>query len=334
MASKGAPGPRFRRDGSPPSFQLTEDDAAILWHVWRHRLIDSAIIFKLFPHRSEQVLRDRLKLLFRGRYLGRPGRQIARYEPGGGTKPMVYGLDREGARVLRDRFGAAVGVDHWGQKNREVKKTHIDHTLATTRFMVAHELACRRRGDVRLLPFDELLATLAPERTKRAAIPDRWRVPIAWNGHRGEEGTRPDRIFGLEYAHQPVGKNRSFFYVEIDEGTETIEPGERQQRSAAFFRQSSVLRKFIIYAFSRMHRLHERHFDFASTPRILTVTTTPARAAAMQETYERHLLPQPLAVPPGMFLFTDKDTLAAHDGDVLAMPWRNGVGKEVWIDGR
>jgi hypothetical protein len=56
---------RFARekDGStpPPSIILTDDDLAILWHVYRHRLLDSESIYRLFPERSEQQL-SRLRI--------------------------------------------------------------------------------------------------------------------------------------------------------------------------------------------------------------------------------------------------------------------------------
>ena len=40
--------------------------------------------------------------------------------------------------------------------------------------------------------------------------------------------------------------------------------------------------------------------------------------------------PEPVSAPTGLFLFTDRATLAAHDGDLLAVPWLKGAGKQVF----
>jgi hypothetical protein len=334
MGDRPTRAPRFRPADEPPPIQLTDDDIAILWHVYRHRLIDSEAIYSLFPNRSRQQLSRRLGAMFHARYLGRPPQQIEHFAAGGGSKPFVYALEREGARVLRDRFGVPVKIERWLQKNKEVQQRNIKHTLATTRFMVALETACRARGNVRLIPFDELLATYAPAQTKKLPYPDVIRAPIAWNGHSGGEGTRPDRIFGLEYRDRPAGKNRTFFYLEIDEGHETVEPGERQRKAPSFFRRSSILRKLVVYAFAHRAHMHEKHFGFGAAARILTVTTTRARIESMRETYRRHLMPEPMRIQPGLFLFTHQRALYDHQADLLALSWSNGIGNPVSIDGR
>ena len=332
--------PRFRRESKdgevivPPPFRLTPDDTEIFLHVYRNRLIDSASIYRLFPHRSEQRLSRRLKALFLAHYLGRPPRQIELYRPGGGSEHFVYGLDREGARVLRGILQMDIPIYHWLQKNTEIKKTNIDHTLGVTRFMVNLELAARKRQNIRLIRFDEIITKLVPERTRNRRDPDRWQAPINWNGHEGKEGTRPDQIFGIEYLDRPEGKNRAFFFFGQDEGSETIEPGERQRKSRQFFRSSSFLRKMIVYAFSHHERMHERHFGFAATPRILTVTTTPERAANMRRLYDTYLKAKPLETKPGLFLFASVAEVEAHGEDILAMPWTNCAGQQVFLDGR
>jgi hypothetical protein len=331
--------PRFRRtsdqaENARQGFRLTEDDIAILWHVYRNRLIDSDDIYRLLPHRSKQQLSRRLNAMFRDRFLGRPPEQLRLVEPGTGSRHIVYGLDKEGARILRDRFGTRVPIYHWVQKNNEIGKRNIAHTLSTTRFMVDLELAARKRSDIRIIPFDELLQHHAPARTREKHEPDRWRAPVNWKGQSGEEGTQPDQIFALEYLHKPHGQNRVYFYLEIDQGNETVTPGEKQQCSRAFFRSSSILRKMVVYGFSHREKLHERLFGFTAAPRVLTVTTSKVRAASMREAYVNHIQPKPLMVQPGLFLFASRDELSGKSRDPLSIAWLNGLGKPVHIDGR
>lgn len=331
---RSSPSRLRRNDDDPlPPFRLTEDDITILWHVYRNRLIDSQSIYRLFAHRSEQQLSRRLNALFRHHYIGRPTRQIELVTPGSGSEHLVYGLDREGARLLAERFGVRINHYHWLQKNAELTRTNIGHTLSTTRFMINLEVSARKHGRVRVIPFDELLATYAPSHTKRLPRPGYVRAGVNWNGHSGEEGTIPDRIFGLEYLDRPVESRKVFFYLEIDEGFETVEPSGEQQKAPSFFRRSSILRKFIVYAFAYRARFHEKHFGFFAPPRMMVVTTSPDRIATMQAAYIRHIAPQPLGLQPGMALFAHGRGIEDAQS-LLEMPWRSATGRETWIDGR
>jgi hypothetical protein len=329
---------RFERqsgDGKPPpSIILTPDDEAILWHVYRHRLLDSESICRLFPHRSPQHFSRRLNLLFRNHYLGRPPRQLELFPPGEGSNPLIYGLDREGARHLKDHSGIRISPYHWLQKNREISRTNIAHTVSTAKFMVALEVSIRESKRARLIHFDELLAEYAPSSTRQKPLPERWQVDINWKGHRGKEGTQPDYIFGIEYLNLPKGKNRSMFFLENDEGTETIEPTIDLRKLATFFRKSSILRKFVIYSFSHVNRAHEKHFGYPVAPRVLTLTTSPARVSAMQDTFRRHFRQQPLVVQPGLFLFTDRSKYEAVGNSLLSITWHDGENRPVHIDDR
>lgn len=328
---------RFERSSSSDhptaNIRLTEDDIQILLAVYRHRLLDSQSIYSLFSDRSEQQLSRRLNLLFRHHYLGRPPKQLELYPPGEGSHHIIYGIDREGAKLLRERFGVRVSPYHWLQKNREITRTNIAHTAATSRFVTKLEVAIARSGRARLLHLDEILRDYAPEATKRRPIPERWQVDLNWNGYRGREGTRPDRIIGIEYANLPTSNNRSFFYVELDEGNETIEPTIDPRQLGSFFRKSSILRKFLVYSFSHLTRAHEAHFGLPVSARVLIVTTSRKRIDAMRDTFMRHFRKQPLVVQPGLFLFAEKEKCEAS-GDLFAMPWMDADGKTRHIDDR
>ncbi|WP_436644543.1 replication-relaxation family protein [Microbaculum sp. FT89] len=330
MATVRAPSPRFKRPKARPNVQLTEDDLAILWQVYRHRVIDAESIRSLFPNRSEQQLTRRLRALYDAQFLDRPRQQNSTRRQVAGSSPMVYALDREGARLLRDEHGAIVGSDRWAQKNRELRGHNIEHALETTRFMVGLEQAVRRRPALELIHFDEILHGAPRQRTSARRQDTTIRTRMDWHGYGEEEGTAPDQIFGLRYLDKPDGQNRRFLFLEIDRGTETILPGERKLKSRSFFRDTSVMRKFVVYAQAFRNEAHKDTFGIPVF-QVLTVTTNPARVIEMQRAFEQHLAVRPYVVKPGLFLFTDFETIARHDGDLLSVPYVNGGGKEVLI---
>ncbi|MGR8949129.1 MAG: replication-relaxation family protein [Gammaproteobacteria bacterium] len=322
MATVRASAPRFRRYDLERNTFLTDDDRKILEHVYRHRLIDAQSIYSLFPNRSQQQFSRRLHALFHEGYLSRPPQQLIRHERIKGSRPLVYALDRKGAREVSAQTGKRVSTFNWLQKNRNIKWWNIEHMLSTTQFMVQLEVAIKFRDDLSLIRLDEILAVYAPESTRRSAQPERFRTPVTFRTYSGEEGIAPDRIFGIR-----SGDQESFFFLEIDEGTETIEPSTRRQRPSLFFRQSSILKKFVTYANAHAERAHQKHFGIPSF-RILTVTTTPRRAGNMAEVCGRHIGSGALAVRPGFFLFSDRETLKGCASDALNAPYLNGFGKE------
>src|SRR5208337_1684652 len=68
--------PRFRRVETPPPFQLTARDLAILHAVARYRFLSSTLIVSLVGGSPQQILR-RLRLLFHHGYIDRPTSQVA-----------------------------------------------------------------------------------------------------------------------------------------------------------------------------------------------------------------------------------------------------------------
>jgi hypothetical protein len=270
--------PRFRREGDAPRLELTDDDAAILRHVYRHRFIRSEDLYRLFG-RSEDRLSRRLMLLYRAGFLDRPVAQIDRYQQGG-SRSMVYGLDAAGARYLKETCGVAIGGADWKSRNRSYTRENLDHTLAITRFMVDLEVACRERPDLTLITFEDILAA-APEATRTSPNPGSWPVPIQWHGGRSIVHVAPDAIFGLRMV-QPDGKAlRSYFFLEVDRGTMTIVPSERVRESEAFPYRATILRKLYAYGDSFRAKLHEERFGIKA-PRVLFLTKSEGRAEAMR----------------------------------------------------
>src|SRR6266550_4374621 len=93
--------PRFRRASEPPAFRLTDDDAAMVRLLARHRFLRSTHIAALVG-RSLDRTNDRLSRLFHAGYIDRPRAQLD-YYPTAGSAPMVYALADLGAHLLRER---------------------------------------------------------------------------------------------------------------------------------------------------------------------------------------------------------------------------------------
>ena len=157
--------------------------------------------------------------------------------------------------------------------------------------MVAMELACRDRSDVRLLSLKEH-QTRAQRANRRE--PFQWSVKI---GPRQKCGVIPDRVFGLEFTGADGGKSEAWFALEADRGTMPV-----MRRGLA---QSSFYRKLLAYEATWSQEIHRREFGWHRF-RVLTVTASAERA--------KHLLESATALKRGrgLFLFTDASSLLAE----------------------
>jgi hypothetical protein len=118
----------------------------------------------------------------------------------------------------------------------------------------------------------------------------------------------PDAIFGLRFQRKNEKPIQSYVFLEIDRGTMTITPSEQVRDSEAFLYRTTLLRKFLSYAESWRQRLHKLQFNI-SAARVVTLTTSTARAEAMQRA-AHDLVVKPLRLPAGIFLFGVQATLA------------------------
>jgi hypothetical protein len=229
---------------------------------------------------------------------------------------MVYGLDTAGAQYLKEALGVPIGSADWKSRNRSYTRESLDHTLAITQFLVDLEVACRARDDESLIRFEDILA-IAPEVTRRSRFPMSWPVPIQWHGGKTEVHVAPDAIFGLRVVRADGTAARSYFFLEVDRGTMTIVPSKRVRESDAFPYRATILRKLYAYADSYRLGLHKERFGFQA-PRVLFLTTSEARAEAMQIA-GKEFVPKCAHVPAGMFLFgfqSAENPLTAEFSDI------------------
>ncbi len=278
--------PRFKRSSEIPPLWLTSRDVEILKCFLRHRFLRSDHIVALSTGSKQQVLR-RLQRLFHHGYLERPTCQIDYYHSG--SRRIAYGLDNKGAAWLKRELSLPHYKLDWKQKS-QVGRLFLEHALFVSDIMVAVELGCRNRKNIRLLSADDLHIPNMHE-------PFQWQVEIS---HRQKIGVIPDRVFGLEFN----GK-QSWYFVEADRGTMPITRGN--------LGQTSFQRKLLAYEATWSQNIHGARFGWQRF-RVLTVTSSSQRVQGIKEAC------QFLKHGHGLFLFLDAASLAKHD-DILTIPW-------------
>jgi proteasome lid subunit RPN8/RPN11/DNA-binding Lrp family transcriptional regulator len=206
--------PRFKRSPEIQPLRFTNRDCEILKCLQRHRFLRSDHIVALCAGSRQQVLR-RLQRLFHHGYLERPRCQIDYYQSG--SRRIAYGLGNKGAAWLKRELSLQFHKLDWEQKGR-VGRLFLEHALLVSDIMVALELACRNRKDIRLLSADDL-------RIPNMREPFQWKVDI---GQRQKCGVIPDRVFGLE-----ANGNQCWYFLEADRDTMPITRSDLVSATAA-----------------------------------------------------------------------------------------------------
>lgn len=206
---------------------------------------------------------------------------------------MAYGLGNKGAAWLKRDLSLPYHKLDWKRKNH-VGRVFLEHALLVSDIMVAVELACRNRKDVRLLAADDL------------NIP-KMREPFQWKVNIGIKcSVIPDYVFGLEFNGQ-----RCWYFLEADRATMPVKRGN--------LNQTSFYRKLLAYETTWKNTIHSRDFGIHRF-RVLTVTTNSERVQGMIAACEK------LKQGRGLFLFTDTESLQLQP-DIFALRWqtaRNG----------
>lgn len=299
--------PRRVRSGDPPPFQMTGRDIEIIRLVARYRFLSSHHI-RCLVSGSGKHIGTRLKGLFEHGYLDRPQCQYDAYRPGGGSEAIAYGLADRGAYLLSQRGELSQGERvSWANKNRQVGRPFLEHTLAIADLAVALNTAVRAREDVELIDGEALLELL-PSGTALLHKPYRLSVPVTHRSMRREVGVEPDYAFSLAF---PTHRRRAFFLGEVDRGTMPVERYD--------LKQTSILRKLLAYQTLWKAKRHQSHFGWNNF-RVLFITTSNERVENMRAALRGHAL---LKGSP-LFLFADKKALSC--GDIFSADWQDGEG--------
>src|SRR5437660_972266 len=141
--------PRFKRSSAAIPIRLTERDHDILRHVRRHRFLLSEHVQALVPGSPQQILR-RLQRLYHHGFLDRPRSQLEYFHQGG-SKSIVYGLERKGAKLLAGESAQRRSRCESKHAMQSPKQVYLQHSLVVSTVMVALENSCARSGTVRLV---------------------------------------------------------------------------------------------------------------------------------------------------------------------------------------
>jgi hypothetical protein len=282
---------------------LWQRDLDILAAVHRHRFLSSHDLVSIIDG-SPQRVRKRLRALVDAGYLIR----IRSPEPrvcNAGSFALLYGISSGGAEAL-----AAAGIaprDHinWTRRNEEVNDPRnglgikiVPHAVGLATAMLEVERSVKQsNGAVRFITEREILATMAPPETQRERRPFTWYVellhPRVWHDDHGDEqvsieprriGITPDKMFGLDFAHRPLGQNRLFYIVEYDRATSAVTLSDAADY--AHFEKSSIYKKILGISAWWTQGLHTKRFGLKSF-QWLFITESEARVQTMVAAYAR-----------------------------------------------
>ncbi len=307
---------RYERPEEPPPVSITSGDREIFLALRRYGVLDSKAIYKLFPARSQRGVSNRLKLLFRAGYLHRLNQLQSIYLEGGGSRHEAYVLDRLGMDWLWEEKQLLVSERLHHLKERSA--SYLLHDIEAAHLVISLRASIALRSDVEFLFPEDYYQRFAPKWLERNDIPVSVRASIDWHKYHLVEGTIPDFRFVLYYPGNEEGRQFRSFVLEYCRGTETIEPSASTIRSMAFWKQSSLLRKFVVYAHAIKNDTYRKDFGMPLS-HVLTVTTTPQKVARMQLAYRNHLSKHPHKLNPNRLLFADMKTIGKYE-DVLAAP--------------
>ncbi len=304
----------------------TPDDEQILLEVYRHDIIDAKTIYSLLQPRSPDKISRRLNKLFKARYLHRFLQLEEIYVAGGGSRPIAYTLDDKGMALVTERFGFKPKRTRLRERAKGLSSSRILHDLELAQFIVSMRKSVDDRDDLHFLYPEDIYQHFAQQVLKRDRLPIGIRTRVRWFDYREEQGTNPDGFFMLYNPMAPEGKQRRSIFLEIDRGTETINPTDRTIKSLRFWQGTSILRKFVIYSYAFARNVHQTVFGIP-TFQVLTVTTNRERVAEMQKMFRSRLSIKPHEVDNNRFLFTDWNTIRKHGSDLVTLPVENGVGE-------
>ncbi len=316
---------------SRPSLSLTPDDETILFETYQHDIIDADAICGLLSHRADASLRVRIRKLAKAGYIDELRQPL--FRQGGGSYAKRYRIANLGARHLSETTGLIIPTTRWHTKNKELTPSHIKHRLRETSFLLQLRGAVAMRDGIELHYPHEIYAETKPQLLREKQLPTALRTRVKWFGHDGVEATKWDRFCRLHYPNNPAGKQNRYLFIEIDMGTETINPSDKVMRRVEFWRGSSLMRKWVVYGSAFANQSHTQQLGIP-TFQVLHVTTNPARVKEMIDGYQARLTLGELRVAPARLLFTDFETLANMGNDPLSARIWNGGGSMMSLEAR
>lgn len=222
---------RRRRDerlAHPSLMRLTERDKEIVKTVYDYRVLRQDQVQTLFfgdNPGAKAAAQRRLVKLYDYRFLER---YFLPTRGGLMSSPILYGLDKRGAELLRAEFG--YDDLRWYPSSKELKDDFLEHTLAIADFRVSATVACKKLG------YD--LLTWKGEAELKADY-DRVNVRTA-KGYSRSVSVIPDSYIALS---TPLGKTH--FFLELDRGTMTTRRFQgKVEAYVAYYRSGEYQRRY------------------------------------------------------------------------------------------
>ena len=302
--------------------RITPRDISILRYVSSYRLLGSRSHILPFFGGSRHLLR-RLKKLYEHGYLYRlPGRRP--------HEEAVYAVGNKGADLLNREHDVPRPRVDYTQQHRRLGGHFIEHTLLVADIMVAIELACQRRSDVRFISPEDILSGWAPPSTREKATrvggrPFRWRVHFSYKSWSGRKSIEPDRMFGL--VVEDGRNNPNWFFLEADRQTMPVK-SRNMNRSSIFKKQ---LQYFQSWESSSTPNRFEELFGIPHVRTLFVLATGYEGNKRLNRCIEvnKHFSE---GQGTGLFLFANKETLFAAD-TILTAPLISGRGAEKFLVG-
>jgi hypothetical protein len=299
----------FERPAEPRALNLTQRHLKLLEHLARLRLASAEQLAALDGGSGQKVLRS-LRVLWEHEYVERLLGQVATRILYKGSLPIIYGLTRPGAWLLRKHgYDVRRRVLYETDKQRQAGWRFIEHRMDITEFMVRLELACRDRQGLELVERKDILENAPKTRRDRRV---RLTAKVGVGDTRQRLSVDPDEIFGLRSAG---AIEASYFMFERDRGEMPIQ--RRRSKDQTYY-----AKKMLIYY--EANRVGEYIQELGiSNFRVATVTTSPKRVNQMIEAQKEMTNGR----GSNMFLFIDDASLLASNP--LDALWTTGKGDRV-----
>jgi hypothetical protein len=313
---------RYKRKVTDKSLCFTERDFSILHTLYKYHLATTHQLVTVHPG-NEQKTRWRLRELFDAGLVERFNTKTDMTTPG--SEPLVYALTDRGADWL-STHRIDVERQHARYNERNARRTlgSIPHMVMVAEVMTRFEIASYyRSNDIAFLSQQEILAR-APEATRNRQSPTHWNTKVLLKGEHVHIGNNPDQVFGLEFKTREAGRNRAYFFLEADRGTETVRP------IAGHLNKATIYKKLLGYCNTHAQKVHQGVFgDWMRNFRVLWVIDSHAKARDGRTRLENFLETTQSVTNcriADLFLFTTLDALQAH-GDPLTHTWVNASGE-------
>jgi hypothetical protein len=301
----------FDRPEAPRTFRITSRDLSLLGNLARLRLASGEQLAALDGGSGQNVSRSLLALWENG-YVERLLGQVEKRVLYKGSFPLIYGLTRSGAWLLR-KHGHDVRrrLLYETDKQRHAGWRFIEHRVDITEFMVRLELECRGRTDVELIDRKDIVEN-APKtrRDRRVRLVAKARIGGAYQ----LLSVDPDELFGLRIAG---AKQATYFMFERDRGEMPVH--RRKSKDQTYY-----AKKLLTYYEANREGEHVRELGIPNF-RVATLTTTPERVEQMIEAQKE------ITNARGSNMFLVIDDASLLKSTPLDAEWKTGKGKPARI---